>query len=162
MIDNIMALNPEIFRAYDIRGRYPEAVNEVAIQVIVESLTAYFKSQQKNKKNRTIIVVGHDARLSSLRLYRAAIRGVTAEEFSLRNLKKPRVFRSRSVILHAAGLITVPMLYFLVNDLKAAGGLMITASHNPKQYNGLKVVGKKVAPLGGKEIELIVTAGIAI
>jgi len=80
----------------------------------------------------------------------------------LRNLKKPRVFRSRSVILHAAGLITVPMLYFLVNDLKAAGGLMITASHNPKQYNGLKVVGKKVAPLGGKEIELIVTAGIAI
>ncbi len=52
--------------------------------------------------------------------------------------------------------MTTPMLYFLVADNKADGGIMVTASHNPKEYNGLKVVKKGAQPMGGEEIEKMV------
>jgi phosphomannomutase len=156
------ALDQKIFKAYDIRGIYPKELNEGSIRVITESLAAYFKTSRKTKKSKTVIIIGHDARLSALKLYQAAIQGITNKKMALRDLKKPQVIRGRSITLHAAGLITTPMLYFLVDHLKAAGGIIVTASHNPKQYNGLKVVGKKVAPMSGKEIELIVTAGVIV
>ena len=53
-------------------------------------------------------------------------------------------------------MITNPMFYILVNKLGADGGIMITASQNPKEYNGLKVVGKKAKVIGGKEIKKLV------
>jgi phosphomannomutase len=55
-----------------------------------------------------------------------------------------------------AGLMTTPMLYFLVNHFKTDLGIMITASHNPKEYNGLKIVGKNAIPISGEEIYKIV------
>ena len=88
------------------------------------------------------IVVGHDARLSSPTLYRAAIKGLRATDYRLQLIK--------------VGLATTPMLTFLVHHFKAAGGIMITASHNPKEYNGIKVVGKNAEPIGGKEIYKLV------
>ena len=54
-------------------------------------------------------------------------------------------------------MATTPMFYFLVNKLNAAGGIMITASHNPKEYNGLKVVGKNAEMVGGEEILKLMT-----
>lgn len=128
-------MKPEIFKAYDIRGRYPDEVNEVVIAEIAGRLAGYF--------NKGKLVLGHDARLSSPALYES--------------LKKSLVAGHKSLVIIDAGLITSPMLYFLVNHFKAAGGIMITASHNPKQYNGLKVVGKKAVPISGKEIRKLVT-----
>jgi phosphomannomutase len=121
---------PSIFKAYDIRGRYPEEINEAAVTEIVKVLAKYFR---KGK-----IVVGHDARLSSPSLYKAVLQSLKIENLKLK--------------IEAVGLVTTPMLYFLVTKLKATGGIMITASHNPKEYNGLKVVGPNVSMISGKEV----------
>ena len=123
-------MDKNIFRAYDIRGKYPKEINEEAVAEIIPAIINILKPK--------IIVVGHDTRLSSPSLYRAA-------------LKSFIVYRSLFIVI-PAGISTTPMFYFLVNKLKADGGIMITASHNPKEYNGLKIVGKNAAPISGKEI----------
>lgn len=130
-------MKSSIFGAYDIRGKYPNEINE---KVVGEIIPAIFKVL-KVKKSGAKIVVGHDVRLSSPSLYKAVIR--TLKSLQTKNYKLQTI---------TAGMITTPMLYFLVNKLKAAGGIMITASHNPKNYNGLKVVGHKATPISGKEI----------
>lgn len=117
-------IKKKIFKAYDVRGRYPSEFNEAAAAKIAKALKKHFR---KNAK----LVIGHDARLSSPALYKTILQNINGIK---------------------AGLITTPMLYFLVNKLKADGGIMITASHNPKEYNGLKVVGEKARPISGKEI----------
>lgn len=120
-------MNLKIFKAYDIRGRYPQEINEAAVSKIAEVMAGYFGQKR-------FIVVGRDARLSSPALYKAVIKSL-----EIRNCLP-------------IGLVTTPMFYFLVNKLKAVGGIIITASHNPKEYNGLKVVGPKAIPMSGKEI----------
>ena len=82
--------------------------------------------------------MGHDARKSSPKLYRAVIRGLEKTDSKITLIK--------------VGLITSPLLYFLVNRVGAKGGVMVTASHNPKEYNGLKVVGRGAEPMSGKDI----------
>jgi phosphomannomutase len=119
-----------IFKTYDIRGIYPKEINESVIREIGAGLVKMFGGGT--------VIIGRDGRLSSPALYRAILR-----EFK-RNRKKIKII--------AAGLITTPMLYFLVNKLKARGGVMVTASHNPKEYNGLKIVGEKAKMISGKEI----------
>lgn len=120
-----------IFRAYDIRGKYPSEINEAVIEKIVVELS---KKLFKFGK----IIIGYDARLSSPELYRAAIKG-------------SQIAKRKTQIVKA-GMITTPMLSFLVNKLNADGGIMITASHNPKDYNGLKIVGAKAVPVSGREV----------
>ncbi len=133
-------MNIKIFRAYDIRGKYPNEINEKAVEEITAVLAKnFFKSGR--------IVIGRDARLSSLELYQAAIKQLKTSASGGTNLKLKAV---------PAGMITTPMLSFLVNELNADGGIMVTASHNPKNYNGLKVVGKNAMPLSGKEIYRLV------
>ena len=88
------------------------------------------------------IVVGRDARLSSPALYKA--------------VKKSLVIGHKSSVIIDGGLMTTPMLYFLVHQLKAAGGIMVTASHNPKEYNGLKFVGREAKAISGTEIKRLV------
>lgn len=131
-----------IFRAYDIRGKYPSEINERVVSEISQCLGQYFKRKAKSQKSKIKIVIGHDTRLSSPRLYGAAITELQSSSFKLQVIK--------------AGLITTPMLYFLVNHFKADVGIIITASHNPKEYNGLKIVGKKATPLSGEEIYQII------
>lgn len=126
-----ITLMRDIFGAYDIRGRYPGEINEVITQKIISGLSREILEKGK-------IVVGHDARKSSPALYRACL----------------KVLGSRAI---RAGMITTPMLYFLVNKLKAGGGIMVTASHNPKEWNGLKVAGPKAVPISGDEIEQALT-----
>lgn len=126
-----------IFKANDVRGVYPSEINEKEVRKIGLALSGYFGKGAK-------LVIGHDARLSSPSLYRA-----------LKDSLKSKKLNGLKVI--EAGLMTTPMLYFLVAHSKADGGIMVTASHNPKEYNGLKVVKKGARPVGGKEIEKIVT-----
>lgn len=128
-------MNQNIFKAYDIRGKYPEEINESVVAEIVSSLVSSFKIQNSKFK----IIVGHDARLSSPLLYQVIIK----------RLKDYKIARLKII---SAGIITTPMLSFLVNYFKADFGIMITASHNPKEYNGLKIVGKNAEPISGYEL----------
>ena len=132
MANKKTSINAGIFKTYDIRGRYPEEINETVIYKIGWSLAGFFK------KGR--IIVGYDARLSSPRLYKKAMSGLN---------------KNKNLQVIGAGLMTTPMLYFLVSYLDARGGLIITASHNPKEYNGLKVVKRGAVPMSGIEIRKI-------
>lgn len=123
-------MNRELFRSYNVRGIYPKDINE---EVVYKISWATAKIIKRGK-----VVVGYDARLSSPSLYRAALAA----------LKKS----SLKIKIIPAGLISTPMLYFLVNHLKAGGGINITASHNPKEYNGLKIVGKDAKPIHASKI----------
>ena len=142
-------INPAIFKAYDIRGKYPKEINEEAVAEIAGALAGYFERKAKSLPagrhgvKRKIIVVGHDARLSSPSLYETVIHSLKIENWKLE--------------IEAVGLITTPMLYFLVNNLKAIGGIMITASHNPKEFNGLKIVGPKAEMISGETVKKLIS-----
>src|SRR3989344_9589823 len=120
-------MDQSIFKPYDIRGKYPDEINKESVRTITAGILENYK---KGK-----IVLGHDARLSSPSLYEAA----------LKEVKSKKTF---SII--EAGLITTPMLSFLVNKFKADLGIMVTASHNPKDFNGLKIVKKNAVSIGGE------------
>ena len=122
-----MNLNPDIFKAYDIRGVYPGEVNEDAARAIGGAFVAYLKAKR--------IAVGRDMRLSSRTLAQAFIDGATAQ--------------GANVVDY--GMIATDMLYFAVARDGHDGGVQITASHNPKQYNGMKMVRKEAFPLSGEE-----------
>jgi len=130
-----------IFGAYDIRGKYPEEINEKVVSEITRCLVLYFKPGSK-------IVVAHDNRLSSPSLYQTIIK-----QFKIQNPRLRRGFGGQAKFkIIEVGLATTPMFYFLVKKLKAAGGIMITASHNPPNWNGLKIVDENALSISGKEI----------
>jgi phosphomannomutase len=119
------ALSPDIFKAYDIRGVYPDEVHEEAARAIGAAFVAYLQAQR--------IAVGRDMRLSSPTLAAAFIDGATAQ--------------GADVVDY--GMIATDMLYFAVARDRHDGGVQITASHNPRQYNGMKLVRKEAFPLSG-------------
>lgn len=131
-------MDQKIFKAYDIRGKYPKEINGKVVAEIVGILEKNFLPKVNGQRSKVKIIIGRDARLNSLSLYRAAIEKLQTTDYGLRTIE--------------TGLITTPMLYFLVNHFNADLGIMITASHNPKEYNGLKIVGKNAIPISGKEI----------
>jgi phosphomannomutase len=122
-----MNLNPDIFKAYDVRGVYPSEVNEEAARAIGAAFVAYLKA--------TRVAVGRDMRLSSPALSAAFIDGATSQ--------------GADVVDY--GMIPTDMLYFAVARDGLDGGVQITASHNPKQYNGMKMVRQEAFPLSGEE-----------
>jgi len=122
-------LERSVFRLYDIRGRYPKELDAKGAEKIGEALARFFK-----KGN---LILGFDARNSSSALYDALKRGLS---------------RNKNVSFLEAGLITTPMLYFLINHFHSPGGVMVTASHNPKNFNGFKVAKKGAEPVSGREI----------
>src|SRR5437867_7981302 len=121
------AVSSDIFKAYDIRGVYPDEVNEDAARAIGAAFIAYLQAKR--------IAVGRDMRLSSPALAAAFIDGVTSQ--------------GADVVDY--GMIATDMLYFAVARDGHDGGVQVTASHNPKQYNGLKMVRKAAFPLSGDE-----------
>lgn len=130
-------INPNIFRGYDIRGIYGDDLDENVVYTIG---LAYAKYIKKNGYNRCVI--GRDNRSSSLPLSEALIQGILeGEEIEVIDI----------------GLVTTPMYYYaqiFLNDGKnIMPGIMITASHNPKEYNGLKISLDDFGNACGKMIE---------
>ncbi|PIU42959.1 MAG: phosphomannomutase/phosphoglucomutase [Parcubacteria group bacterium CG07_land_8_20_14_0_80_35_11] len=125
-----MKIDPEIFKAYDIRGTYPDKINkEIALQIG----RAFYEFLRKDNKKPLTIVVSRDNRLSSNILAKALKTGI-------------KIQGGRVIDI---GLSTTPMLYFGVIFLGADGGINVTASHNPPEYNGFKPVREKAVPLSG-------------
>ena len=116
-------MNQSTFRAYDIRGIYPDELNE-EIAGRIAGATAKFLNAKK-------LVMGEDARTSSPALRKAVLEGAT----------------KAGCDVYYIGQCTTPLFYFSVNNLGADGGIMVTASHNPPQYNGLKIVGRGGVPI---------------
>lgn len=114
-----------IFKAYDIRGKYPAEMDDEIAYRIGRAFVGLLKAKT--------IVVGRDCRLSSPALFEALCRGITSQGAGVIDI----------------GLATTPILYFSTIKLKADGGVMITASHNPKEYNGFKLVRAKAVPVSG-------------
>ena len=119
------SVNPDIFKAYDIRGTYPGELDEAVFHDIGRAFVAYLKARR--------IGVGRDMRMSSPGLASAFIAGARAQGADVVDF----------------GLIATDMLYYGVASGKLDGGGQITASHNPKQYNGAKMVGAEAFPLSG-------------
>ncbi|MBT3304247.1 phosphomannomutase/phosphoglucomutase [Candidatus Woesearchaeota archaeon] len=117
------------FGAYDVRGIYPTQVNEWLVQQIANA----FPSIVKTKK----VLVGYDARNSSKDLVNATIEGL----------------RLTGVDVYDIGLCTSPKFYFASAFYNFKGGIMITASHNPKDQNGMKFVTSKAFPLSFKQLK---------
>ncbi|QQR54324.1 phosphomannomutase/phosphoglucomutase [Candidatus Peregrinibacteria bacterium] len=134
-------IHPHIFRAYDIRGiaHTPEPGNNPdltpeSIREIAKATGTYLKRRYGKH-----LALGYDCRLSTPELsaaFRAGLQEVGIETTVL-------------------GLVTTPMLYFAVAQLGFDGGVMITASHNPKEYNGVKIVGPKAHSICGEELQVI-------
>lgn len=118
-----MNITTKAFGAFDIRGIYPDTINEDIAYRIGRYLPILFDMKE--------IVVGYDIRLSSEELANALIKGITESGANVR----------------AAGLIGTEMIYFSVSHYGYDGGVMVTASHNPKEYNGMKFVKKNSRPI---------------
>jgi phosphomannomutase len=114
-----------IFKAYDIRGVVPDEMTADDVYRIGRGVARFIGGAE--------LAVGRDARRSSPELRTALVRGMNDEGVSVADV----------------GLCSTPMLYYAVEALGLAGGVMITASHNPAQYNGLKVCREHAIPIGG-------------
>ncbi len=113
-----MQVTASIFKAYDIRGIVPATINEEVAQALGKAFgTAALKEGEKK------VAVGRDGRLSGPALSAALIRGLTAAGIDVVDV----------------GMVTTPMLYFAANTL-ATSGIQVTGSHNPRDYNGFKMV----------------------
>jgi phosphomannomutase len=116
-------VNWDVFRAYDIRGVYPEHIDEEAYYRIAKAYVYLFKP--------STMVVGMDARLSSPPLKASLIQG----------------FLDSGVDVVDIGSITTDMLYYAVGASDYSGGIVVSASHNPKEYNGMKMVREKATAI---------------
>lgn len=121
----MIKIKSSIFRDYDIRGIYPGEVNEDTFLIIGRALADFFKADT--------IAVGRDTRLSSPSLQRALIEGITSQGVNIVDL----------------GLISTEINYFSSGFNKFPANVIVSASHNPPNYNGLKIVKKGVIPLSG-------------
>ena len=131
-------ITKSIFREYDIRGIYPIEINEEVIIHIAKAI-----SIKCNNENVSEICIGRDGRNSSQSLSDAL-------EKSLSNF---------GVNVENIGLVTTPLLYFASKKNKSKSGVMITGSHNPKNYNGLKLVIND-KPISGNEIYELINQNI--
>ncbi len=120
-----MSINRAIFKAYDVRGLYPSEINEEAARLIGRGFVAYLSAKR--------IAVSRDMRLSSPSVAAAFIDGA----------------REQGADVVDYGMLGTDMMYFAVARDGHDGGAQITASHNPKEYNGIKMVRREAFPLSG-------------
>ena len=129
-------MNPAIFKAYDVRGLYPDQIDEDAAWRIGNATACYLWSKlqgyDRGQAHSRAVVVGHDMRTHSPGLAKQLMDGITAAG-------------ADAVFI---GMIDTPQIYFAINHLGCCGGIQITASHNPAQYNGCKISGQKAVPIG--------------
>lgn len=134
-----MELKRDAFKAYDIRGKYPEEVNEEMAYRMGRAYVDMFQARR--------VAVGHDIRLSGKDLRNALVLGLTEAGCDVVDI----------------GMCGTEQIYFATAHLRLDGGIMITASHNPKEYNGMKLVRQEARPISGdtglKELEERVLSG---
>tara|TARA_B100001250_G_scaffold3847_1_gene3238 strand:+ start:2525 stop:3898 length:1374 start_codon:yes stop_codon:yes gene_type:complete len=123
-------IDESIFREYDIRGIVPSQLNETSISII-----SYAIARKCNDENINELALGRDGRLSGEKI--------------LSLLSK--ALQSLGINVVNVGIVTSPLLYFAANQLPSKSGIMITGSHNPKNYNGFKIVIND-SPVSGLEI----------
>lgn len=120
-----MNINPKIFKGYDIRAIYPTDINEENIVQIIKAIYTFLIRGRKSKKEFTL-VVGTDMRTSSPSLTKVAI----------------KTLLSLGARIIDIGIVSTPTFYFAVSHYGYDAGIQITASHNPKEWNGIKIVKK--------------------
>jgi len=134
-------MNLNIFKAYDIRGIYPDEINKYDGKKIGEAFVKFLKKKNRKKLD---IIIGQDNRISSPSLSKYLKQGILEQGANIIDI----------------GLTSTPMFYFASKLYNCDGGLMITASHNPPEYNGFKIIDKGASPIGEnsglKEIKKIV------
>lgn len=116
-------VDPSMFREYDIRGFVDQNFTEPVLEKIGKAYGTYLAALRDGNQSAGTLAVGRDVRLSSERYARSLIDGL----------------RSTGANVVDIGMVPTPVLYFAVNSLPADGGAAVTASHNPPQYNGLKL-----------------------
>ena len=127
------SLPPEIFKAYDIRGLYGADIDEQAAHAIGRAFARVIGELESKPTNVLKVGLGRDMRLNAPELAKSYREGMRAE----------------GVTVLDAGRIGTEMLYYLVGSRDLDGGLMCTASHNPKAYTGAKLVGRGALALSG-------------
>jgi phosphomannomutase len=134
-----VSVNLSAFKAYDIRGRIPDEINADLIYQIGRAYAAFIKPKK--------VAVGRDIRLTSEEFAQALIRGLTDSGVDVVDI----------------GLCGTEVVYFATFHYKLDGGVMITASHNPPDYNGLKLVREQSKPIGAdtglKDIAAMISSG---
>jgi phosphomannomutase len=118
-------LDPKVFKAYDVRGIHPTELDEDGAYAIGRAYVDVFGPRR--------IAVGRDMRVSAPSMAAALIRGATEAGADVLDL----------------GLVGTEMVYFAVGELELDGGVAVTASHNPKEYTGMKIVRRGALPVGG-------------
>jgi len=122
----VRVLDPEAFKAYDVRAVYPSQLDEAGAYATARAFVEVFTPER--------IAVGRDMRISSPGIARAVIDGAADGGAHVVDL----------------GMVGTEMVYFATGKLGLEGGIMVTASHNPKQYTGLKIVSLGALPVGGE------------
>jgi phosphomannomutase len=118
-------LDPKVFKAYDVRGVHPTEIDEDGAYRVGRAYVEEFEPRS--------IAVGRDMRLSSPAMAAAAIEGAADGGADVLDL----------------GLVGTEMVYYAVGDLGLDGGICVTASHNPGEYTGMKIVRRGARPVGG-------------
>jgi phosphomannomutase len=119
-------LDPKVFKAYDVRGIYPDELDEEGAYAIGRAYAEEFEPSR--------ITVGRDMRISSPSMSQAVMAGAASLGAEVLDL----------------GLVGTEMVYFAVGSLELDGGIAVTASHNPKEYTGMKIVRAGALPVGGE------------
>ncbi len=119
-------LDPKVFKAYDVRGIYPTELDEEGGYAVGRAYVEHFEPSR--------IAVGRDMRISAPAMARAVIEGAADGGADVVDL----------------GMAGTEMVYFAVGELGLDGGICVTASHNPKDYTGMKIVRRGALPVGGE------------
>ena len=119
-------LDPKVFKAYDVRGVHPSELDEEGARAIGQAFVEVFEPKR--------IAIGRDMRISAPAMAQATIEGAAAAGAEVVDL----------------GLVGTEMVYFGVGELGLDGGIAVTASHNPKEYTGMKIVRAGALPVGGE------------
>jgi phosphomannomutase len=119
-------LDPKVFKAYDVRGVHRDELDEEGAYAIGRAYVEHFEPRS--------IAVGRDMRLSSPSMAVALIEGAADGGADVLDL----------------GLVGTEMVYYAVGELELDGGVCVTASHNPKEYTGMKIVRRGALPVGGE------------
>ena len=119
-------LDPKVFKAYDVRGLYGEELDEEGAHAIGRAYVEVFRPKR--------IAVGRDMRVHAPEMAAAVVRGASEAGADVADI----------------GMVGTEMLYFAVDSLGLDGGIAVTASHNPKEYTGMKIVRAGALPVGGE------------